>query len=183
VESLKAGKSGIRRLETIEVAHVPIKIGAEVRGFDPDAYIDHKESRRMGRASQFAVAAAQMAVDDAGLTPEYIEQNGERAGVVIGTSLGSHEMSEQSTLKYKTNGYRKPNPLSLINALICHRTTSAGSFGLALNTPSTAALPGHNQSVKEAMSSATDGRTLLSPVEKRSCRTTPSWLRCHDRLQ
>lgn len=116
-ESVKAGKSGIRRLETINVEHVPVKIGGEVRDFDPTQYIEPKEARRMGRAAHFAIAAAKMAVEDAYLTVDQIRVEGERAAVVLGTSLGSHEMSEQSTYKYKTQNYRKPNPMSLINSL------------------------------------------------------------------
>lgn len=151
--SLKEGVSGIRRLETINVDHVPVKIGGEVRDFDPKLYIDdHKEARRMGRASQFAIAAASMAVANAGLSAEIIEKEGERTGVVIGTSLGAHEMSEQSTLKYKTQGYRKPNPLALINALPnmpAHYVSRMFRALGPLNTPSTACAAG-TQSVGQA---------------------------------
>lgn len=146
------GVSGIRKIETIPVDHVPVKIGGEVRDFQPHAYIDRKEARRMGRASQFAVAAASMAIEDAGLTPDAIEQEGERVGVVIGTSLGSHEMSEQSTLKYKTSGYRKPNPLALINALPNMPAHYISRFFRALGpllTPSTACAAG-TQAIGEA---------------------------------
>lgn len=115
--NLLEAQSGITRIETIPVEHVPVQIGGEVRGFDPAEYIDRKEARRMGRASHFAMAASQMAVEDAGLDQSDTQKEGERTAVVIGTSLGSHEMSEQATYKYKTSGYRKPNPLSLINAL------------------------------------------------------------------
>ncbi|MEQ8677983.1 MAG: beta-ketoacyl-ACP synthase II [Aggregatilineales bacterium] len=152
-DAVKEGKSGIRRLETINVDHVPVKIGGEVRDFNPKDYVDdHKEARRMGRASQFAVAAASMAVKDAGLSPERIETQGERTGVVIGTSLGSHEMSEQSTLKYKTQGYRKPNPLALINALPnmpAHYVSRIFRALGPLHTPSTACAAG-TQSIGEA---------------------------------
>src|SRR5258707_9450729 len=55
-DGLKAGKSGIRRIETIPIDHVPVQIGGEVRDFDPTDYIDRKEARRMGRASHLAVA-------------------------------------------------------------------------------------------------------------------------------
>lgn len=116
-DNLKQGRSGIRRLETIETAHLPIRIGGEVRGFEPTQYVEHKEARRMGRASHFAVAGATMAVEDAGLSVAQLEAEGERVGVIVGTSLGAHEMAEQSTYKYKTSGYRKPNPLGLINCL------------------------------------------------------------------
>lgn len=151
-ESLIAGKSGIRRIETIPVEHVPVKIAGEVRDFQPERYIDHKEARRMGRASQFAVAAATMAVADSGLTADLLEQEGERVGVVMGTSLGSHEMSEQSTLKYKTSGYRKPNPLALINALPNMPAHYVSRLFRALGpllTPSTACAAG-TQAVGEA---------------------------------
>jgi 3-oxoacyl-[acyl-carrier-protein] synthase II len=144
-ENLIAGKSGITRLETIPVGHVPVKIGGEVRDFNAEDYIDKKEARRMGRASHFAVAASQMAVEDAGFTREEIESVGERVAVVIGTSLGAHEMSEQETYKYKTTDFRKPNPLSLINSLpnmpAHYVSKHFQSFGTLL-TPSTACAAG-----------------------------------------
>lgn len=144
-EALKRGESGIRRLSTINVEHVPVKIGGEIRTFSPDDVIDRKEARRMGRASQFALVTASNAVANAGLSPAELEPEGERVGVVIGTSLGSHEMSEQATFKYKTTGYRKPNPLSLINALpnmLSHYVSRhLRAFG-HLNTPSTACAAG-----------------------------------------
>ncbi|MFN8529587.1 MAG: beta-ketoacyl-[acyl-carrier-protein] synthase family protein [Anaerolineae bacterium] len=116
-EGLKSGTSGIRRIETIPIEHVPVKIGGEVRGFDSSEYIEHKEARRMGRASQFALVGAQLAAQDAGLTQPEIEAEGDRVGVVMGTTLGSHEMGDQSTNKYRDSGYKRPNPLGLINSL------------------------------------------------------------------
>ncbi|MBZ0303780.1 MAG: beta-ketoacyl-ACP synthase II [Anaerolineae bacterium] len=159
-EGLKAGQSGIRRLETINVEHVPVKIGGEVRNFDPELYIERKEARRMGRASQFAVVAAHMAIEDAGLTIGDIENEGERVGVVLGTSLGAHEMAENSTFKYKTSDYRKPNPLALINALpnmpAHYISRFLRTFG-PLNAPSTACAAG-TQAVGEASELIKHGR-------------------------
>ena len=160
-EGLKAGKSGIQRLENIDVEHVPVKIGGEVRNFVPEDYIDRKEARRMGRASQFAVAASRMAVEDAGLTIDEIEAQGERVGVVIGTSLGAHEMAENSTFKYKTSDYRKPNPLALINALPNMPAHYVSRFMRAfgpLNAPSTACAAG-TQSIGEASELIKNGRS------------------------
>ncbi len=160
-EGLKAGKSGIRRIETIPIDHVPVQIGGEVRNFDPTVYIDRKEARRMGRASQLAVAAASMALEDAGFNTEMIEAEGERVGVVIGSSLGAHEMAEQSTYKYKTSGYIKPNPLSLINSLPNMPAHYVSKFFRALgplNAPSTACAAG-TQSVGEASELIRNGRS------------------------
>lgn len=159
-ESLKNGRSGIRRLETVPVEHVGVKIGGEVRDFDPGNYVDRKEIRRMGRASQFACVAAGHAVEDSGLTKEELERNGERVAVVIGTSLGAHEMAETSTYKFKTSGYRKPNPLHLINSLpnmpSHHVSRMFQAYG-PLITPSTACAAG-TQSVGEASELIRHGR-------------------------
>lgn len=160
-ENLKAGRSGIRRLETIPIEHVPVKIGGEVRDFDPTQYIDRKEARRMGRASHFAVAAARMALEDAGLKVEDIEAEGDRVGVVIGSSLGAHEMAEQSTFKYKTSNFAKPNPLSLINSLPNMPAHYVSRFLRALgplNAPSTACAAG-TQSIGEASELIKSGRS------------------------
>ncbi|MCY3719091.1 MAG: beta-ketoacyl-ACP synthase II [Anaerolineaceae bacterium] len=160
-EGLKAGRSGIRRLETIETNHVPVKIGGEVREFDPTGFIERKEARRMGRASQFAVAASKMAIDDAGLSIDEIEAQGEKVGVVMGTSLGAHEMAETSTWRYKTSGYRKPNPLSLINSLPNMPAHYVSRFLRALgplNAPSTACAAG-TQAVGDASDLIRNGRS------------------------
>lgn len=163
-EGLKAGHSGIRRLETIKTDHVPVKIGGEVREFDPTEFIERKEARRMGRASQFAVAASKMAIDDAGLSIEEIEAQGEKVGVVMGTSLGAHEMAETSTWRYKTSGYRKPNPLSLINSLPNMPAHYVSRFLRALgplNAPSTACAAG-TQAVGDASELIRNGRSDLT---------------------
>jgi beta-ketoacyl-acyl-carrier-protein synthase II len=160
-ESLKAGKSGIRQIQTIPIEHVPIKIGGEVRDFDSSLYIDHKEARRMGRAPQFAVVAAMQAIEDAGYTKEEIEQQGERVGVVMGSTLGAHEMSEQSTYKYRTSGFRKPNPLSLVNSLPNMPAHYVSRFLRALGplaAPSTACAAG-TQSIGEASELIRNGRS------------------------
>jgi 3-oxoacyl-[acyl-carrier-protein] synthase II len=144
-ENVVNGRSGIRHIETIDVEHVAVKIGGEVRNFEPANFIDHKELRRMGRASQFAVTAAEEALQDAGLSAEQIKDIGERVSVVVGTSLGSHEMSERATYKYKTTNYRKPNPLALIAALpnmpSHYISRFWGALGI-LDTPSTACAAG-----------------------------------------
>lgn len=158
-ENLLAGRSGIREITTIPTEHIPVKIAAEVRDFDVSEYIDHKEARRMGRASQFAVSAARQAVEDAGFSLEDIENKSERVGVVVGTTLGSHEMSTNSTFDFRTT-WRKPNPLALINSLPNMPSHYISRFLRALgplNTPSTACAAG-TQSVGEASTLIREGR-------------------------
>ncbi|MBA3872648.1 MAG: beta-ketoacyl-[acyl-carrier-protein] synthase family protein, partial [Anaerolineae bacterium] len=89
------------------------------------------------------------------------EAEGERVGVVIGSSLGAHEMAEQSTYKYKTSGFVKPNPLSLINSLPNMPAHYVSKFFRALgplNAPSTACAAG-TQSVGEASELIRNGRS------------------------
>lgn len=151
-DGVVSGKSGIRQIQSIHVPHAPVRIAGEVRDFVPSDLIDRKELRRMGRAPQFAVTATAEALDDAGLSISDILSIGERVGVVVGTSLGAHEMSEQATYKYKTSNYRKPNPLSLINALpnmpSHYISRFVGALG-PITTPSTACAAG-TQSIGEA---------------------------------
>jgi 3-oxoacyl-[acyl-carrier-protein] synthase II len=151
-DGVVSGRSGITQIETLDVPHSPVRIAGEVKNFEASDLIERKELRRMGRASQFAVTAADDAVRDAGLTASDIFNMGERVGVVVGTSLGSHEMSEQATYKYKTSNYRKPNPLSLISALpnmpSHYISRYLGALG-PISTPSTACAAG-TQSIGEA---------------------------------
>lgn len=115
--ALKDGKSAIRTLQNVDTQHVDVKIGAEVLGFDSSAYINAKEARRMGRASQFAVVAAHEAVLDAGLSPTDIQSIGERVATIVGTTLGSYEIGEDGIHVWRKSDYKRANPLSVINAL------------------------------------------------------------------
>ena len=116
-EAVKAGESGIRRLQNIETQHLNVKIGAEVLDFDSSAYIPPKEARRMGRASQFAIAAAVQAIEDAGLSIAEMPDFGHRVATIIGTTLGSYEVGEAGIRAWKQSNYKRANPMSIINAL------------------------------------------------------------------
>ena len=85
-QALLEGRSGINPITEINVEDYPTRIAGIVKDFEPGGYMDRKEARRMGRFSQLAVAAAGMALEDAGLSSDNI--NSERTGVVLGTSGG-----------------------------------------------------------------------------------------------
>ena len=115
-EKLKAGVSGVRRIQSFDPSDLEVQIAAEVVDFDPNEYIDPKEARRMGRPAQFAVTAAMDALNDAGLTVEDLEPISERVAVDFGSSLGGHDLAQQASFNFRTTG-RRPGPFSLINSI------------------------------------------------------------------
>lgn len=85
-EHLIQGVSGIGLISHFNTSEFKVRIAAEVKGFDGAQQFGSREARRMDRYTQFAVAAAQMAVKYAGL--EINESNSDQIGVVIGTGIG-----------------------------------------------------------------------------------------------
>ncbi len=89
----KAGQSGIGPITHFDATRFNCRIAGEVRGFDPLNWIEKKESRKMGRFIQFAVAASDFAMKGAGLviSPEVADN----AGVYIGSGIGGFEVIER----------------------------------------------------------------------------------------
>ena len=113
--SLLEGKSGIRGTTLFAPQDLQVKVSAEV-DFDPSEHIDRKTARRMARASQMALIAARMALDDAGLDQETVASQGERVGVSVGTVNAGFDSLVDTAYQYTYHG-RKPFPTALINGL------------------------------------------------------------------
>ncbi|MBE3580718.1 MAG: beta-ketoacyl-ACP synthase II [Thermoanaerobacteraceae bacterium] len=94
-QALKAGVSGIGPITRFNADEMPTRFAAEVRGFDPGAFLDRKEAKRMDRYSQYAVAAAKMAWQDAGLDIKHVGPW--RVGVVFATGIGGMETFEDQS--------------------------------------------------------------------------------------
>ncbi|AGX43533.1 beta-ketoacyl-ACP synthase II [Clostridium saccharobutylicum] len=107
-KSIKEGKSGISRIERVDVSDLPVKVGAEIKNFDPSNFMDKKEVRRTDRFAQFALAAAQMAIENSKLDLESI--NKERVGVIIGTGVGGIETMLGQHKDFLEKGYRRVSP-------------------------------------------------------------------------
>lgn len=112
-KACKAGKSGIDRIQSFDPSDLPTQIAGEVRDFHPEEYINPKDLRRMDRFTQFAVAAAKMAVEDAGLD-QLESKNDERIGVSIGSALGGLAFAEEQDILFREGGWRKLSPFLAI---------------------------------------------------------------------
>jgi len=114
-DSLKNGRSGVRRITQFDPSSLSSQIAGEVPDFDPTLYLNRKEARRMSRASQFAVGAAQLAVRDAGLTID--DNNREDIGVLIASGASSPPETEAMFRDLARGGYSKINPFDVTGSL------------------------------------------------------------------
>ena len=105
---LKNGKSGIGEISLVSPGGFPCRVSGEVRDFDTAEYMDRKESRRMARFSQFAVAAAHQAVKDSGLDLE--NEDLDRIGVLIGSGSGGLPETDQQAEIRVTRGVNRMSP-------------------------------------------------------------------------
>ncbi|THE11190.1 beta-ketoacyl-[acyl-carrier-protein] synthase II [Bacillus timonensis] len=107
-ENAKNGVSGIGPLTRIQIEGLPAKVAAELKDFNPENYMDKKESRRMDRFTQYAMAASLMAVEDAKLT--ITDEIAPRVGVWIGSGIGGMETHEEQHKIFLEKGYRRVSP-------------------------------------------------------------------------
>jgi 3-oxoacyl-[acyl-carrier-protein] synthase II len=107
-KNLCDGKSGIDRITRFDPEKFDTQIAAEVKDFDPQDYVDKKEAKRMDRFTQFAMAAAKMAVEQADL--DWSRENSQRFGVLLGTGVGGLETMEKQAGVLHTKGPRRVSP-------------------------------------------------------------------------
>jgi len=113
-EALLRGTSGARLIESFDTSDLPVRFGCYVRGFDPQAYLDRKQARRLDPFCHYAVAAADEALRDAGLRPEELSAaERERAGVVIGTGFGGMRTFQDQVRVWLTFGADRISPFFL----------------------------------------------------------------------
>ncbi|HEV2911970.1 MAG TPA: beta-ketoacyl-[acyl-carrier-protein] synthase family protein [Pyrinomonadaceae bacterium] len=93
---LQRGESGVRRIESFDVTDAPVKIAAEVRGFDWEAQLSPKDRKHVPRTVPLALSAAREALDDAGIqTGDFSLAERRATGVVLGTGGGGLAFTEQ----------------------------------------------------------------------------------------
>jgi 3-oxoacyl-[acyl-carrier-protein] synthase II len=143
--NVKNGSCGIKRISRFDTEQFDSKIAAEVSGFDPQDYMDKKEARRMDRYTQYAMAAAAMAVSQAELNVGRI--NSERFGVILGTGIGGIETLQNQAGVLAAKG---PGRISPFFVPMMIGNMAAGQISIAYGAK------GPNSTVVTACASATN---------------------------
>lgn len=108
--NLVAGKSGAGRITHFDPSPFLTQIACEVKDFDPEDYIDHKDARRLDRYIQFAIASTAQALEQAQLTID--ESNADDVGVIIGSGIGGLLTMDKSYHDFFEKGPMRVSPLT-----------------------------------------------------------------------
>ena len=113
---IKAGQSGVGPITKFDTTQFATRIAGEVKNFDPLAYVDKKDVKKMDIFIQYAIAASQCAIDDSGLTitPELSR----RVGVFIASGIGGFTTIEREHKALLEGGPRKISPFFIPSAII-----------------------------------------------------------------
>ena len=134
---LLAGRSGVRPLTRFDASGFPVRIAADVQGFDPLAAMPRKRARRTARFAQLAIAAAKEALADARLPP--LGEISDRFGVTIATALGGIDIIDAEAPRLYGGAPTRVTPF-LLPMLIANMASSAVcmSGGTELECPDVA---------------------------------------------
>ena len=116
------GVSGVGPVTLFETGDLLVQIACEVKGFDPEDYMEKREVRRIDRFQQFGIAAAEQAIDQAGL--EVKPEEASRASVIISSAVGGMISVEEATIVFLEQGPRRVTPF------IIPKFMSNGAAGL-----------------------------------------------------
>lgn len=133
-EALVNGQSGIGPITRFDIENFPTKIAGEVKDFDPTQFLEKKEARRMARFTQFAVAAAQMAVEDAKLDLEQLDCD--KIGVVLGSGVGGIDLMEETSIVLHEKGPNRVSPF-FVPMMIGNMASGQVAINLGFKGPNT----------------------------------------------
>lgn len=155
--AVREGVCGIGPITAYDPAGMKVQLAAEVKGFDPDALFGKMEAKRMGRFTQFALAAAREALADSGFRVE--EADAKRCGVMVSSGIGGIGITEEEHDRGLARGWDRVSPF-FIPTGICNMAAGrvaidAGFRGMC-TCPVTACAGGTN-AVGDAFRSIRDG--------------------------
>lgn len=132
-DNLLKGQSGIGPITRFDSSQFPTRIAGEVKDFEPSMYIDKKEAKRMDRFTQFAVAGARMAVEDAGIDLEKLQKD--RTGIVLGSGIGGMETLEETARVLHEKGPGRVSPF-FVPMMIGNMAAGQVAIALGVTGPS-----------------------------------------------
>lgn len=145
-DALMRGESGISTITRFDVTDMPVKIAGEIKGFNPEDYIDKKEIKKMDLFIQYALGAAHFAMQDSGLVID--ESNAERVGVLVGAGLGGLPTIEKYHVALQEGGVKKISPffipMLIINLAPGHISIKYGAKGPNISSVSACATSTHS---------------------------------------
>jgi 3-oxoacyl-[acyl-carrier-protein] synthase II len=153
------GRSGISTIESFDAGAYPVRIGGEIRTFDVTRYIDQRESKRMDRFTQFAIAAADQAVKDSGL--DFSKEDLSRIGAIVGTGIGGIKEIEDQHLRLLAKGPSKVSPFC-VPRLMANAASGNIAIQYGLRGPNfcvSSACASGNHAIGEAFSNILTGRS------------------------
>lgn len=168
------GKSGIAKITKFDTTGFDVTFAGEVKGFNPDLYIEKKEQKKMDTFIHYSLACAKMAVEMAGL--ELTEEVKERMGVIIGVGIGGLPNLEETIIKMNEKGPGRISPF-FIPSVITNLASGQVSIQLGLKGPNysvTSACASGVHSIGDAVRYIRDGvcdAMLAGGAESTVCRT------------
>ena len=132
-DGITSGKSGIESVRSFDTSEFPVHLGGEVKDFDPSRHVRNQDPDKVGRASQMAIAAAHMAIEDAGIDLQRYSPR--RVGVSMGTTSGEPLFVEQYNDARKESGHAGI-PKEIFPRYPCHVIPSNLGVEFGLKGPS-----------------------------------------------
>jgi len=160
--ALCEGKSGISTIESFNTSDYPVKFGGEIKSFDAIKYIEHRESKRMDRFTQLAIAAAIQAVDNSGL--DFSKEDVFRVCVIVGTGIGGIKEIEDQHLRLINKGVRQLSPFT-VPRLMANAACGTIAIHYGLRGPNfcvLSACASGNHAIGEAYANIVAGRSDIA---------------------
>jgi 3-oxoacyl-[acyl-carrier-protein] synthase II len=129
---LVSGRNGIGEITHFDASHHDCRIAGEVKNFDPQAYMDRKEAKRMDRFAQFGVSAAKQALTDAQLVIN--DLNAEQIGVMIGSGIGGLKVMEEQQTIYLNRGPDRCSPF-MVPMMIANMASGLAAIQIGAKGP------------------------------------------------